>query len=293
MNSAKQIQADRPTLRNGPTPLALFGKLVRSQIFISLAGASFFLAGLIQLGHQPTTAHWLRALLVFASTALVYNINNLIRKTGLERTVARLVRLIQQHALRSVSLAAVAGAVGFYMSYVWLGVEETLFLAVFGFLSLAYNFPDAIPFRKLRSLPLLKIFLIALVWASTGALYPALLTGKLGQPEINQLFWAEFLFIFAITLPFDIRDYYSDRQLQLLTIPGLIGTKNTKYLALVSWLGFVVLAVSLGISPTGLALLSFLGVYAIVRSGAGRHALFYTGFIDGLIILFSALLTFH
>lgn len=72
-----------------------------------------------------------------------------------------------------------------------------------------------------RKIPLFKVFYVGLTWA--------LINSWLILPEFNsKLFWISWLFITALVLPFDIRDYKSDT---VVTFPQLIGVQNTKYLA--------------------------------------------------------------
>ena len=61
---------------------------------------------------------------------------------------------------------------------------------------------------------------------------PALLEQKLLLRQGNLIiFSAHFLFITAITLPFDIRDCRADRASDLIAFPHLIGIRKTKVLA--------------------------------------------------------------
>ena len=64
-----------------------------------------------------------------------------------------------------------------------------------------------------------------------GVLYPAILMEAPDMGRVVHIFITQFIFILAITLPFDIRDYYRDLAHPLWTIPGLIGIDRTKKLA--------------------------------------------------------------
>src|SRR5690606_9612993 len=84
----------------------------------------------------------------------------------------------------------------------------------------------------LRNIPGLKLFLIAIVWALSCVLLPILEleTSILAGTTVNDtilLITKRLLFIAAITVPFDIRDMYQDRNSDLKTIPVLLGEQRS------------------------------------------------------------------
>lgn len=75
--------------------------------------------------------------------------------------------------------------------------------------------------RKVRKIPLLKVFYVGLVWA--------IINSWLSFPDFNYAFFTvTFLFITALIFPFDIRDMKSDT---VVTFPKLMGVQHTKNLA--------------------------------------------------------------
>ena len=127
----------------------------------------------------------------------------------------------------------------------FIKIKASLFLLHLAVLSIFYNVPkeaEGINRFPLRSIPIIKIFLIAYVWASISSFLPSILSGSLVLNTHNTLiFLAHFLFIMAITLPFDIRDFNRDNKESLITIPQLIGVKTTKVLAISSLIGFAII----------------------------------------------------
>jgi 4-hydroxybenzoate polyprenyltransferase len=100
------------------------------------------------------------------------------------------------------------------------------------------------------------------------------------------------LFIFSITLPFDIRDLKVDSHSEVQTIPAALGIEKTKTLgtisltaasltALINWFSFDYnLNILLGVS------FSFLSTWLFIRqSDKIKHDYFFTGLIDGTMIL--------
>lgn len=76
-------------------------------------------------------------------------------------------------------------------------------------LSLSYKFP--IIFNKdLRSIPFIKVFIIASVWIVIGA-GPILLSPEQTHTHLYLRMLSQFLFFISITLPFDVFDANKDR----------------------------------------------------------------------------------
>ena len=159
-----------------------------------------------------------------------------------------------------------------------------------GFISTLYN----VPVRKsksilplpLRSIPILKIFLIAYVWASISSFLPALLQQHQMFTQPNLLiFAAHFLFIVSITLPFDIRDFKTDGKSSLITFPQLVGINTTKFIAICCLIGFALIIKEY--LNHGLLLAFFLITAGlIIKSSPERKYYYYLLCIDGTIILY-------
>jgi 4-hydroxybenzoate polyprenyltransferase len=167
-----------------------------------------------------------------------------------------------------------------------------LWLLPAGLASAAYVFPVLKNNRRLRDINHIKIFLIALVWAWITGFIPAFLIIH-ESFKISLLIGLEhFFFIFAITLPFDIRDMKIDAAAQVKTLPATIGifaTKKLAYLCLffmilfASWI-FLLDKYSLSIL-CALTLCCLVCLVLIYHSKPDRPDYYYTGFLDGTMIL--------
>jgi hypothetical protein len=80
----------------------------------------------------------------------------------------------------------------------------------------------------LRSLPGLKLFLIASVWSYISAVLPALWHGT--ETSLTPLFLERFFWTAALTIPFDVRDMEVDAN-SLRTLPHLLGPRNSVWVA--------------------------------------------------------------
>lgn len=131
----------------------------------------------------------------------------------------------------------------------------------------------------------LKISLIAICWATTIIYLPQLVANH--AFEYHHLWWLErFLFIFLITLPFDIRDMLMDDE-QVKTIPKTLGIKATKRIGIVIVFALTILQ----FFPKNEAsysniLLYVIAGYMLVKSNPKKQKdLFYSFGVDGLLIL--------
>lgn len=204
----------------------------------------------------------------------------------------RVLTDFRRHILLYAILASLFAAWFYWQLPLYL---KTLLLAPCG-IALAY----VVPLRngwRLRDLPYLKIFLIALAWAWITVAAPARESGLL-------YFWGTALmlverccFIFAITIPFDIRDLWLDQARDVSTLPSSFGIQRAKQVA---WLSLIVAALAVGANyylhfyslSTLIALfLSLLSsAYFIHLTRTDRHDYFFTGLLDGTMVLQCALI---
>jgi 4-hydroxybenzoate polyprenyltransferase len=101
-----------------------------------------------------------------------------------------------------------------------------VFTAFYGFV----NIPFTNPKKKLRDFGLLKTLFVAIVWSVSTVIVP------LGDVAVDRdmmlfLLVRRFLFVLALTIPFEIKDIAGDTRDNLKTLPLTIGVANTKLVA--------------------------------------------------------------
>lgn len=233
---------------------------------------------------------------VFCSTMVLYAIHRLvgIRKVAKFDDQGRysIIRQFRSHILIYALMAVVAG--GYF--FLQLPGSVMAFLIVPGLIGFGYVFPLFSGDRRLRDFGGIKIFLVALVWPMVTISLPFIESGRLTHPQHYLMFVEKVAFIFAITIPFDIRDTTVDHHQNVYTIPGKLGVKTALSLA---W-------IALGLSVSMVFLGYFLGFYTwrnltallisyvvtgvlLYLSKKLRSDYFYTGLLDGMMILQSAL----
>lgn len=102
------------------------------------------------------------------------------------------------------------------------------------------------------------------------------------------LFIRRFLFILALALLFDIRDFTYDRNTSILTIPGLIGVWKTKLLSLgllVLYALLVLLTEASGETITALLIGAAGAAIVVVFSAEYKKRVYYLLLADGAMLL--------
>lgn len=189
---------------------ALYNLVVDSQIWVSICAMSLAWYYQIVLGiYSPQLLY-----VTFFSTLAAYNL-----------AVYQKGKCVYCRGF----LIIVGLVLSAYFSFSFLAWKAVWLLLVLGGLSLFYSFPWLkFGFRRV---PMLKIFLIAFVWAGTIIIVPTVNDGGLINPKIIFFFIQVFLFVIGITIPFDIRDL-ADDDLKLMTIPQKWDIRNSKIIAI-------------------------------------------------------------
>lgn len=171
---------------------------------------------------------------VFLSTWATYNFQRLLRfnKWWLRARTGRLHWLVQSRkSLIILTLLALTGAS--ITALFTLKANDLWVLVPTGLVAVLYAYPFLV-FRgrkgALRDIPGMKIFWIAGSWTVVTVMLPLLRDGH-WQTAYSWSMLERFLFILAITLPFDVRDLAYDPPDQR-TIPQIIGVKRSAWLAL-------------------------------------------------------------
>lgn len=207
--------------------------VINSNIYISLAAVALTVETQIQLGITPQWRPYL--FLIFFATLCEYNIHRFItvitKKEALESEKHKWVKdhLFLFYAIVFISVA------GFIVSALVAKKEVLFTLAPIALLTLFYSIPlygNKKSIFRLREIPYLKIFIISFCWSTITILLPVIQAGHRFPPLHVVLMLVErFLFVFAITIPFDIRDIEADKEQGLKTIPLALGEERSIKLA--------------------------------------------------------------
>ncbi len=273
--------------------------LIFSNVFIALCAVAQGLVTYHLLGVEPVPA--ILALLFFA-TLTVYNFSTLIQKASIhKRSVYRRVRWTFWHYRLIVSVTIIA-TLSLIPLFLFLSLSAKVFLIFLGLISIGYSLPlFSINNKKfgLRNIPGLKLFLIALVWSASTVTLPIIEINEAHLLDVNfqdiiLLSAKRFLFIAAITVPFDIRDFFQDKIYELKTIPTVFGERKAYLFCQLLLLAYLILLFifNKGFDFDFLALTStiILTGWLIFKSNWKKNEYYYFLFLDGMMILQYAML---
>ncbi len=221
------------------------------------------------------------SLFVFFSTIFVYNFQRIVRtKTDYKLTYKFFLENNKNAIYILMSLAVI---VNIYLFYSFkLSTQVMIFLI--GVLSFFYPY-------GLRKIPFAKIFIISFAWAVSAMLLIVLENNIPISESVILKFISLFLFVFAITIPFDIRDIDLDLK-NVVTIPLFFGVKRAKRVAfivlficgLISFFQYFKMYLSFS-SLLALVLLYVFSFVFIQKSDESNEKMYYSFWGESLSLL--------
>lgn len=174
----------------------------------------------VQFIAQTTPWSFGYSIVIFSGILFIYNFQRLLKKgeepIDLKNETSKKILSSKIYVI----LIGVIGCIGvFFLSFL-----EVSLLLMSLLITILYLPPIIHKSFSLRSIPYLKIFVITIVWTIIT------LGKQIVLMEPMQIV-GRFLWIFSITIPFDIRDVSKDKILGLKTIPMLLGVKYSKWLS--------------------------------------------------------------
>jgi 4-hydroxybenzoate polyprenyltransferase len=274
---------------------SVFDFLLFSNVFMSLCAVAQALVTFQLIGSKPV---YTVIALLFTSTLGIYNFCILISKPRQpEKSPYLRVRWFFAHYRLMVTFTIVS-ILSLVPLFFLISTESRLLLIFLALISFCYGIPlFSLGDQKfgLRNIPGLKPFLITLVWTLSVVLLPVLEAQDLHLATVSMhdtilLTAKRFLFIGALTVPFDIRDLFEDHKLGLKTIPVLIGEKGAYLFCQALLAGYIVLLFlfrnnGFSLNFGALTLTAFLTGWLIFKSKWERNEYYYFFYIDGILIL--------
>jgi 4-hydroxybenzoate polyprenyltransferase len=273
----------------------VFDFLLFSNIFMSFCAIAQGLITFYLIGAKPV--YEVLAIL-FIGTLGLYNFSILISKPAHpENSPLIRERWFFAHHRLMVTITIVC-IMALLPLFFLISTESKILLVFLGVVSFSYSLPlFTLGDRKfgLRNIPGLKQFLITLVWTMSSVLLPLLEAqhrglGTVSMRDTTILIAKRFLFIAALTVPFDIRDLFQDRQSGLKTVPVVWGEKRAYLFCQVLLAGYIVLMFLFrhdGFSSNffALTITAVLAGWLIFRSTIEKNEYYYFFWLDGILIL--------
>ncbi|MES2376288.1 MAG: UbiA family prenyltransferase [Bacteroidota bacterium] len=273
----------------------VFDFLLFSNVFMAVCAVAQGLVVFYLIGSQPL---YTICALLFVSTIVVYNVAILLTAPkNPEKSDNKRVRWFFAHHRLMVTITIVS-VLCLVPLFFLVSTESRLLLIFLAIISIAYSLPlFTLGDKKfgLRNIPGLKQFLITLVWTMSTVLLPVLESQDMHLTNISLrdttiLLAKRFLFIAALTVPFDIRDLFEDRESGLKTIPVAIGEKRAYLFCQVLLAGYIVLLFlyrnnGFNADFFALTLTAILAGWLIFKSKWQRNEYYYFFYLDGVLIL--------
>jgi len=262
-----------------------FNFLLYANIFIGFCAACLVASTYLLMS---SNIDWVFTLFVFSGTIAQYGWHRWI---GLKRVGIPQGRFLIVASLKSTIFvtAVISSLLSAYCFFLLTFLQQTLVLAPC-LLAALYVLPILPGNQRLRDLPYIKIFVIAFTWTLLTSAIP--LMDSMDQID----FWTfhglnleRFLFIFAITIPFDIRDSILDPSQDCRTLVTKFGVRKSRNLALFTIGICSIIWLMLGIGDAyfymGLMTVYLVTLGLIFYSSPQRPDWYFLLLVDGTMIL--------
>lgn len=236
--------------------------------------------------------------ILFFGTLALYNFSMLMSnpKDPANSPYIR-VRWIFAHHRLIISITLISALCLIPLGLLYLSIEGKLLMIFTGAMAVSYSIPFlTLNHQKigLRNIPGIKLFVVAIVWAISCVLLPIVEVEhsypiNISTGETLLLVGKRFLFIAAITIPFDIRDLFQDKLYELKMIPVMFGEKKAYIFCQFLLLGYLVLLLlfsqTVNLDVIALTITILLTGWLIYKSAIPKNEYYYFFFLDGIMIL--------
>ncbi|MFD2161205.1 UbiA family prenyltransferase [Paradesertivirga mongoliensis] len=235
--------------------------------------------------------------ILFFATLALYNFSTFMAKPAEPRkSPFRRVRWTHRNYRLMITLTLIA-VLSLMVITLFLAPASQVLLLFLGVIAVSYNLPLFTVGEKrfgLRNVPGLKLFLIALIWSLSCVLLPIVELGNsqsffVSPSDTILLVAKRFLFIAAITVPFDIRDLFQDKSYDLKTIPVILGERKSYLVCQLLLFAYICLLFlfTRNINSDFFALVFTILItgWLIFKSEWKKNEYYYFLYLDGTMIL--------
>gem|GEM_PF-1955631 len=184
-------------------------------------------------------------LFIFSATFFEYNLHVIAGRLSILQPLQSLRHLFSPNVSRTLRACIITGFLCTVTTFFLLQNELMIGFLVSGLLTLSYSLPLIRRRGKLvrmREITYLKVFTVALGWTLITVVVPLIPHLKtISNAELIIIFLRRFLFIYAITIPFEIRDMERERRFGNISLPMLYGVKAMKAVGIFMLILFCIL----------------------------------------------------
>ena len=252
--------------------------IVFSNFFVAFCVLSLTISSEVLLG----TINLRISQFVFFATLLTYNFQRVVK---LKQRQKQLKTDWQEENKTSTYFIMIISAIIILYYFYYFKPSTQIAIIFSGILSLLY------PFR-IRNIPFVKIFVIALVWTISTMLLLILENNILISQNLILHLSARFLFVFAISIPFDVRDLRFDDK-KMKTIPIVFGERKAKLIGVMALFFCELITIVQMLyfdmefhNLIALICIFFLSAILIIKSSQAKTAIYFSFWVESLSIYF-------
>lgn len=270
--------------------LRLFDFLLYSHLWIAFAALALFWESQLLLSGQFSNAPL--AAFVFIATLTLYNIHKIIGIRQTKNWVHQPRFRIAAFWRNYLQIIAAVGSISSSVLFYFLPPKVQLYIIVPTLIALAYAIPFLPGKRRLRDVHYIKIFLLVFVWLWVTVWLPVVDQHVIPGISVWLMSMGRFCFLFALAIPFDIRDLQLDQANQVKTLPFFMGLWSAQrlsfYLLILmlgcTWWNYELHAYTLG-DALALSISAILSGLAIRFATPEKSDYYFSGVLDGMMIL--------
>lgn len=251
--------------------------LVYSNLWVSINVVALYVFSMLIIEDQIDLYY---SGLIFFATLFAYNFQRYLKITGekVDSYKSERHQWIGEHQLL-IQVLSVAGFLGMSILSLVLLPIEMLLLSLPALIIVLFYTRGSKDLKAIRNIPLLKIFVISLVWLFVTLIIPSQIKGwniRLIPVDLSVIIY---LFVFIMCIPFDIRDVSHDRN-RIKTIPVVVGVNGSKIIAISLMVTIMVYSVT--VELWSMVITGVAAVVSLILSNENRSELFFAGWVEGL-----------
>ena len=262
--------------------LPIFRFTIYSNIFVALCALSLCrISEIIMKTHNHEINQF-----VFFATLFTYNFQRLIKQDINKKSEKKI--WVKRNKSIIIIISIISGLISGYL-FLDLSLKTQIAIAFSGLICILYPI-------KLRNIPFVKIFLISIIWTISSCLL-LILENNITITDYTILYIISvLLFVFAITIPFDIRDINIDDK-KIKTIPMIFGIKKSKSISVCSLLITMIIYVYLFYKNQlyephlfSIFIALFITAILIIKSHENKNIMYFSFWIESTSLIFYLIL---
>tara|TARA_B110000902_G_scaffold75433_1_gene89446 strand:- start:11941 stop:12732 length:792 start_codon:yes stop_codon:yes gene_type:complete len=249
--------------------------IVFSNVWISLGAVGITL---VTFFYAKLELNWLLLILVFFSTLFGYNLQN-VPQREIHNHRSNQIMWCQSNNKLIKGLIFTSFLISAFLALYIMNLYLILFSVPF--LGLVFFYRNTFSSKlQIRNIPFLKILIISICWCWTCCVLPQIVSSVCFNWDIALIV---FIYVFAITIPFDIRDINIDEK-NFYTIPQFTGPRIAFFISQLSILFLFFYSLYLANYP--LCFFMIITNLVLIPSFKIRTEYYYLFVLDGLLVIF-------